>query len=155
ISKLKNGLKARVRLDSFQKRIFAAELISIGPRVYLKNDVPSVDVTLKLIEGTNEVKVGMTANADIVVSSKPDVRMIPFDAVIEKGDKKFVKAVSRNGQSYMKEIQTGESNGEKTILLGGLEDGDKFYSAIALKREKASKSSDSSSGGGMPPPPPM
>ncbi len=157
ISKLKNGLQARVRLDSFPKRIFAAELISIGPRVYLKNDVPSVDVTLKLVEGTDEVKVGMTANADIVVSSKPGVRMIPFDSIIEQGDKKFVKIFSRNGsacQPYLKEILTGESNGEKTVLSGGLEGGDRFYSGIALKREKASKSLSGSSGG-MPPPPPM
>ena len=160
ISKLKNDLQARVRLDCFPKRTFAAQLICIGPRVYLKNDVPSIDITLRLLEGTGEVKVGMTANADIVVSSKPQVKMIPFDSIIEKEDKKYVKIAMHNGlscQPYLKEISVGESNGEKIILLDGLDENDYFYSGIGLKLEKASQTAKTDSGFGGPPPgpPPM
>lgn len=157
ISRLAIGLRARVKLDPFPKRRFAAELISIGPRVYLKNDVPSVDVILKLVEGTNEVKVGMTANADIVIDSVPGVRMVPTDSVVEKNGEKFVRVVSRNmsGQAAleMRKIKTGESNSEYTVVTDGVSDGDEFLSGIAIKREKAAGSSKSSSMG--PPPPPM
>ncbi|HNY12674.1 MAG TPA: HlyD family efflux transporter periplasmic adaptor subunit [Candidatus Wallbacteria bacterium] len=151
IHKLVNNLEARVRLDAFPKRTFKASLLSIGPRVYLKDNVPVIDVTLKLLEGTSEVKVGMTADADIIVHSKPDVKMISTDSIIEKDGKFFVKLSggrsngSNSGQ--LREIKIGESNGDKTILLSGIEDKETFLSGEALKDEKASQQKTSA---GMP-----
>ena len=143
IHKLVNNLEARVRLDAFPKRTFKASLLSIGPRVYLKDNVPVVDVTLKLLEGTSEVKVGMTADADIIVHSKPDVKMISSDSIIEKDGKFFVKLAGgrSNGTNagQLREIEIGETNGDKTVLLKGLEDKETFLSGEALKAEKASQ----------------
>ncbi len=143
IHKLVNNLDARVRLDAFPKRTFKALLSSIGPRVYLKDNVPVVDVTLRLLEGTGEVKVGMTADADIIVHSKPAVKMISSDSIIEKDRKFFVKLSggksNGTGAGQLREIEIGETNGDKTVLLKGLDDKETFLSGEALKAEKASQ----------------
>jgi len=139
VYKLKNNLDARVKLDAFPKRIFKAKLSSIGPRVYLKDNVPVIDVSLELLEGTDEVKVGMTADADIIISSQENVRMIPADAIMERNNKLYAKVISdpsNTRKAVMKEIKIGESNGDKTILLDGLDDDDVFLTGDALKDDK-------------------
>lgn len=150
VYKLKNNLEARVSLDAFPKRKFRARLSSIGPRVYLKDNVPVIDVTLELLEGTDEVKVGMTADADIIIHSQDNVRMIPSDSIIERQGKLYVKVItgrSNGNSSAYKEIKIGESNGEKTVLLEGLSDNDVFLTGEALKDEK---SSSATANPGMP-----
>ena len=142
IHKLSSNLEARVKLDAFQKRIFKGCLSSIGPRVYLKDNVPVIDIMLDLLEGSGEVKVGMTADADIVVTSVPDALTVSSDSIIERGGKHFVKISKNNGskKTEMRQIEIGESNGERTVVLSGIEENEQFLTAEALKNEKESNS---------------
>ncbi|HOD39516.1 MAG TPA: HlyD family efflux transporter periplasmic adaptor subunit [Candidatus Wallbacteria bacterium] len=140
IHKLAPNLFARVKLDAFQKKVFRAKLSSIGPRVYLKDNVPVIDITLDLLEGSGEVKVGMTADAEIIITSEPDAKLIPNDSIIERGGKNFVRMANGgdNKKPEMRPIKIGLSNGEKTLLLSGLEENEQFYTGEALKAIKES-----------------
>ncbi len=138
IHKLSPNLTARVKLDAFQKRSFKAKLSSIGPRVYLKDNVPVIDITLDLLEGSGEVKVGMTADAEIIIASETGVQLIPNDSIIERSGKYFVRMTNGgdNKKPDMRRIEIGLTNGEKTILLSGLKENELFYTGEALKSIK-------------------
>ncbi|MEZ7890194.1 MAG: HlyD family efflux transporter periplasmic adaptor subunit [Candidatus Wallbacteria bacterium] len=141
IHKLRENLPCHVKLDAFAKKTFAAKLYSIGPRVYLKDNVPVIDVTLELLSGTDEVKVGMSADADIIISEKEDAVMVPTESIIERGGKHYVKlsssAVAGTGKEALHEITIGDNNGEYTVILAGLEENDRVWSLEALKEEKS------------------
>jgi HlyD family secretion protein len=148
IHKLLPDLPTRVKLDAYQKRTFMAKLSSIGPRVYLKENVPVIDITLDLLEGSGEVKVGMTADAEIVIASVPNAKLIPNDSVIERGGKRFVRM--ENGgdkKAELRPIKVGLSNGDVTVLLEGLKENERFYTGEALK---AIKETSAAAKPGMP-----
>lgn len=148
IHKLKPDLPTRVKLDAFQKRVFMARLSSIGPRVYLKDNVPVIDITLDLLEGSGEVKVGMTADAEIVIASIPEAKLIPNDSIIERGGKYFVRMENGGDKKpELRPIKIGLTNGEHTVLLEGIRDNERFYTGDALK---ALKENNAAARPGMP-----
>ena len=140
IHKLSHNLGARVKLDAYQKKVFKAKLSSIGPRVYLKDNVPVIDITLDLLEGSGEVKVGMTADAEIIIASESDAKLIPNDSIIERGGKHFVRLPngSESQKPELRPIKIGLTNGEKTVLISGLNENERFYTGEALKAMKES-----------------
>lgn len=142
IYKIKPGLMAKVKLDAFQKRVFKAKLTNIGPRVYLKDNVPVIDVILDLLEGSNEVKVGMTADAEIIIESIPNAKLIPMDSLIEHNGKFFVRLMDNGSDKpNLRQVQIGQNNGEYAVLIDGLNEKEKFYTGEALKSLRLSATS--------------
>jgi len=122
------GDAARVRLLALDSRIFEGKVtrtawaLDSATRTLLTEiDLPNLDDALR---------PGLYAYATIVAEEHKDTLTLPATAVIKDGGKSFCVAVS-GGQAKRKEIKVGLSDGKRTEVLSGVEEGEKIVEANA------------------------
>lgn len=89
IAKVQIGQKANITLDALPGKEFTGKVTKINDIGAPSNGVTTYDVTV-IIDKPDQIKVGMTSNATIEVSSKDHVLVLPIEAVQGTGDQRFV-----------------------------------------------------------------
>lgn len=112
IAKVEVGQKVLIRADAFADQIFNGKVQAITP----KGDpiARSYRVRIELV-GDTPLKIGMTAETNIIISEKADALLIPTSAV----NKDKVMLVE-NGRIAEKQITPGIKGQKQTEVLTGL-----------------------------------
>jgi len=71
-----------------------------------------------------ELRVGMSATADIIISKRSNVLLVPSRAVTQDSQGKPVVKVMVNGQMEERAVVTGISDGLQTEIVDGLKEGE-------------------------------
>jgi len=80
-------------------------------------------VTVTLNSGQTSLKIGMTADANIIVTNKDNVLLVPNTAIRAQSNRRFVTIPKGGDQVEEIEIKTGLSNDQETEILSGLHEG--------------------------------
>lgn len=125
IAGIKIGNIANITLDAYGSDvIFSAEVSMIDPAEKIIEGVATYKTTLQFSEKDDRVKLGMTANIDILKNKKSDVLIIPQRLIKSKNGEKFVKTIE-NGSTKEIKIITGLKGSDGNIeIIEGLEEGD-------------------------------
>ena len=131
---LEVGDKATLSLDAYGEDVlFEAIVIDIDPAVELIEGVANYRTTLEFVEGVESderIRVGMTADIDLVTAEREKVISIPQRAVIFKEGKKVVR-VLEGGVLREVEVEIGITGGRGQIeIISGIEEGDVIVTAI-------------------------
>ncbi len=130
LGRIEAGMPVRVETDAYPDRPFAGKLVYISPVVLAdlrQNRSLSVEVGLN---GTsNELKVGMSADIEIVVDHRDDVLFVPTAAVMRRGDRQQVYVVSA-GRARLRTIRSGLTNWERTEVIEGLREGERIVVSL-------------------------
>jgi HlyD family secretion protein len=126
VGRIRLGLPVRTRLESFPGETFTGTVTRIAPMGRQRDNVTTFDVRVSIANPQAKLRVNMTANAEIVLEDRKQVLLIPEAALVrDQEGKSFVQV--RNGSSrrgYRKAaVKTGISNGQRTEVLEGLEEG--------------------------------
>ncbi|ANS75547.1 hypothetical protein AWM70_13845 [Paenibacillus yonginensis] len=89
IPKVKAGMAAKVTLDALPDQTFDGEVSEIANEGTSSNGVSLFDVTIAL-KNADEARVGMSAEASIIIEEKKDVLTLPIEAVQQRGDNYMV-----------------------------------------------------------------
>ncbi len=126
IGKVYLGQPARIKVESFKDKTFYGKVTKISPMGVEKDNVTTFEVRVSINNPGGELKAMMTANAEIILDEHKNVLMIPESAIIYDKDKKASVDVpdpkSKTGMRKVS-VQIGISNGAKTELLSGLNEG--------------------------------
>lgn len=127
--KVREGMDVEIRLDANPDRVYKGKIKELG-RIFRTRsyDQPAMvfDAIIDIAEpDTEQMRPGMAAKVDIIISSRDNVVYVPEKAVIylEKG--RFVRKKSFMGKS-MVPVVTGTHSAGKVEILEGLEPGDKI-----------------------------
>ncbi|BAU23092.1 hypothetical protein THC_0700 [Caldimicrobium thiodismutans] len=125
IGKIKTGLSATFKVDSFPDKVFQAQVRTIYPGAIIKNNVVFYDTVLDILTPyENYLRPEMTAQVTIIADKKEGVLLVPSGAVkidpqgnhyvmIKKGDKWEKRLVKVGWEARGKtEIKEGLSEGE-------------------------------------------
>ena len=127
IGKVYLGQPARIKVESFKDKTFNGVVTKISPMGVEKDNVTTFEVRVSINNPGGELKAEMTANAEIILEEHKSVLQIPEGAIIYDKDKKASVEVpdpsAKDGKKKMA-VNIGISNGAKTELLGGLQEGD-------------------------------
>lgn len=85
IPQVKIGMQASVQLDALPDTSIDGVVSDIADEGASSNGVSLFDVTIKL-DQTDGVRVGMSAEASIVLNDKKDILTLPVEAVQKRGD---------------------------------------------------------------------
>lgn len=127
IGKVQLEQRARITVESFKDKSFEGKVTKISPMGKEKDNVTTFEVRVS-IANPGELKVNMSANAEIIREEKKSVLLIPDAAVIYDRDKKaFVEVPDTRGENGRRRaaVTAGISNGVKTEVVEGLKEGDK------------------------------
>jgi HlyD family secretion protein len=121
------GQAARIKVESFKDKTFNGVVTKISPMGVEKDNVTTFEVRVSIQNPGGELKAEMTANAEIILEEHKSVLQIPEGAIIYDKDRnasvEVPDAKGKDGQRKVA-INIGISNGAKTEVLKGLNEGD-------------------------------
>jgi HlyD family secretion protein len=126
IGKVYLGQPARIRVESFKDKTFTGKVTKISPMGVEKDNVTTFEVRVSINNPGGELKAMMTANAEIILEEHKNVLIVPEASIIYDRDKKAsIEVPDPKGKEGKRKVpvQVGISNGAKTELLGGLNEG--------------------------------
>ena len=124
VNRIKVGQRVELTFDAvlgkkFTGKVTQVELVGID-----KQGVVNFTITIELNDGNGEVRPGMTAAVNIVVSEIKNVLIVPNRAITKRGGA-FTVFVLRNNMSIQVPVEIGVSSDvESEIVKGDLKEGD-------------------------------
>lgn len=126
IRQITEGMRARVQLDALpdvELPATVAEVALVG-----ENDegIVSYDARVALDDTDPGVRVGMTAEASVVVEERPNVLVVPniYIRLDRAADQAFVNVLREDGALEEVEITLGLRGQDSSEVLSGLDEGD-------------------------------
>lgn len=128
IGKVYLGQAARIVVESFKDRKFAGRVTKISPLGKEKDNVTTFEVRVSIQNPGGELKVNMSANAEIILEEKKGVLLVPESAVLYDHDRKpsLELADLRAPDGRRRVAATlGISNGVKSEVVEGVREGER------------------------------
>lgn len=137
IAKIKVGQKVNITLDALsetQTNPLTGKVSKIPLEGTTQNGVTTYSVTIS-IDNPKNIKIGMNANAEIIVNQKQDTLLVPLEAVQKFGNRYFV-FVKTNGS---------QSSSQQESPFGGFSQGQNNQTGQWRQSQSQSSSGESSS----------
>ena len=115
------GAPAYISLDAFPDKVFKGYVHNVRP--VLDPISRTAQIEIRLANPGNVIKPGMFANVDVVLKSRSNVLIIPFDSVLGDGEQ-FVY-VDDKGRAKKKTVKTGIQQDNDVEVVSGLSSLDK------------------------------
>ena len=118
------GQSAELVFDAYFEETYLGEIVEIAPIGTETQGVVTYNVTVKLLNGIEIIKSGMTAAVNIITEQKTDAYIVPGEAVVNLDGTDTIYVI-RNGVPVAVEVEVGAySNRNLEILSGEIQDGE-------------------------------
>lgn len=146
IAKVKIKQPVIVTLDAYPDDPFPAKVEKIAYDAKTVNSITTYIVDVLPDEIPSFMKSGMTANSNFAIDKKLQILTLPPDAIRRKRGKifVFVKNPENKEIPLEKPITIGVSNGRKTEIVSGLNEGDEVLIPVMQKPSNVTSSPFSS-----------
>lgn len=142
LAKIKVHQKAEIILDSYPDKSISAVVDQIAYEAKTVNNVTTYVVDVLPSQAPEYLRSGMTANVRFEQQAKENILTLPAEALIVSDGKTKVLIKKQDSLApEEKEIQVGISDGKKTEIISGLEEGQTVVRVIPNKSDKANASS--------------
>jgi HlyD family secretion protein len=128
--RIREGMPARVSLDAFRDRTFAARVRRVAPYVMdVEKQARTVEVEAELQDIQMATLLpGYSADIEVILQEQPDALRIPTRALVD-GKRVFVYEPG-SGRVHIREVQVGLRNWEYVEITSGLTEGDRIVTTI-------------------------
>ncbi len=119
----------RTKVEAYPTNTFEGVVKRIAPMGREQNNVTTFEVRVTISNPEGKLRVGMTANAEIVLEERKHVLLIPETALVYDKDKStWVQLLDPSAKPGWRKVpvKTGISNGQRSEITEGLAEGDKF-----------------------------
>lgn len=126
--KVKVGDRATVTLDAFSDKTFTGTVASIDTVGITSSGVTNYPTVIKLDTNSKDIFANMSAQASIMIDSKPDVLLVSSSAVQSQNGSNFVR-VMKGGKVSQVTVETGLVSDNQTEIVSGLNEGETVVTA--------------------------
>lgn len=138
---------AKLTLDALPEKSFTAMVTKIAPAAVKAEgrdaEVFPVEATLTALTADGAaIKSGMTADVRILVETRPQVLLVPIEAVIKEEGKtrvKKVKLVDGKKSSDKVDVKIGKSNDREMEITDGVKEGDEVVIDPSSSKDNEAK----------------
>ena len=123
IAKIKVGQEVTIGLDAYANVNIPAKVTEIAATATTVQGVVNYVVTVTLNQGQTPLKIGMTADANIIVTNKDNVLLVPNTAIRAQSNRYYVTIPKGTDQVEEIEIKAGLANDQETEVISGLSEG--------------------------------
>ncbi len=124
IGQVNSGQDAEVLLDAYKDTKLRGKVIFIArSSLEVKEKGITYLVKIKLDPSDKLLRLGMTGDVYINAASKPDVIMLPYTAIGDDKDGRYVLAVEKD-KAVRKAVQTGLESYDSTEIVSGIKEGE-------------------------------
>ncbi len=123
IAKIQVGQDVTITLDAYRGENIPATVTEVASVATTVQGVVNYVVTVTLRNSQMPIKIGMTADANIVVAQKDNVLLLSNRAIRAAGKSYFVTLQKSPGETQEIQIQAGLANDQETEVVSGLTEG--------------------------------
>jgi HlyD family secretion protein len=126
VGKLHEGMEAEIEIGAFssQDKIVGV-LKKISPKAHKEEGATLFEVEIEITEARgNFLRAGYSANADIIITKKENILVIPERLITSRDSAQFVEIQDTASVVTEREIQTGLSDGINIEVSEGLDEGE-------------------------------
>lgn len=127
VGKLEAGMEAEIKIGALPKDTVRGVVERISPKAHREEGSTVFDIEIELTDiGTQLLRAGYSANADIIIAKKEDILVIPERLIEFKEDTAFVEKSNDSLGTAIDTIpiETGLSDGINIEVIAGLDEGD-------------------------------
>jgi HlyD family secretion protein len=135
VAKVQLNQPVAVTIDALPKWATKGTVSYIAPAATTSNDVVTYLVRVSFPDADPQVKVGMSTNLNITTNSKDGVLLVPNTALLPKGAGRVVQVPNADGTTREVEVQIGLTDGTKTEVVSGLNDGDRVVTTPGVSTQ--------------------
>lgn len=122
---LREGQKATATFDALPERQQAAELTFLSPQARSTSGIPAYEAHITLAEPDPVLRLGMTANVEVIIAEAQDAVLVPNQALIADRDTgQYFVTVTGGLGSHKQEVTLGIQGEDYAEVLDGLSEGD-------------------------------
>ena len=134
IPDVKLNQEAIISLDALPDTTLKGTVSSIYPVPVEVSGIVLYDVKIDFdVPADLNIKVGMSASADIVITKRSNILLVPSRAVDENSQGQTVVRVMINEQVQERPVVTGISDGLQTEIISGLGEGETVVIEVRVK----------------------
>lgn len=125
IANITLGQKATIELDAYESETLNTQLsyIAYSSTISSAGTVFLVEFPLNS-EDLNKYRIGMNGDAKIILDTRENVLVVPYDSTISREGKYFVKVKGANNQPEEREVTIGLETDDQVEILSGLSEND-------------------------------
>ncbi|MFL2497814.1 MAG: efflux RND transporter periplasmic adaptor subunit [Parasynechococcus sp.] len=127
IGRIAAGQSAEIRVDAFPDERFKAQVSEVAPRAEKQDNVTSFEVKLALVNPPDKLLIGMTADINFQTGRSTPKTLVPTVAIVTEDGKPGVLLVGEQQKPEFQEVELGNSSGDQTAILKGLEAGTSVF----------------------------
>ena len=152
VARVAVGQSAKLTLDALPDQSFVAHVTKVAPAAVKATgrdaEVFPVECTLEgdaaAGTGAGAIKSGMTADVRILVETRPQVLVLPIEAVVKEDGKQKVKRVKVGADGAKKagdktDVKVGKSNDREMEIVDGVKEGDEVVIDPASSKDNEAK----------------
>jgi len=136
VVKVKQGQSAVVELDAVSDKTFKARVQRVDTIADTTGDVVSFQVYVELLQTSNSIKQGMSADVDITVAQKEKVLTVPSSAIKPYQGGRAVRIIGDGGEIEFVPVKTGSRGDNRVEIVSGIDEGTEVVTT--LKTDKKS-----------------
>ncbi|MFC1904016.1 efflux RND transporter periplasmic adaptor subunit [Chloroflexota bacterium] len=134
VPEIKLGQKAVINLDALPDADFTGIVATIFPMPREVGGVVVYDVKIELkVPEDSGVKIGMSAETDIVLAERSNVLLVPDRAINKDSEGNTVIGVVINEEVEERPVVAGISDGFDTEIISGLREGEMVLTEVKVK----------------------
>lgn len=156
VAAVKPGQKVRVTTEAYKGRGLEGTVTRVNPSAKTEQNVTSVKVRVKVLPPKDKairLLPGMNATCEFITLSKPDVIVVPTQAVEDDNGTSCVRVKSPTSKvPVRRDVKVGATGNDGIEILDGLKVGDEVVTAeinLAEAKEIQQKMVEAQQGGGL------
>jgi HlyD family secretion protein len=153
ISRIKVGQSVTIEADAYPGKSFKGKVTQVATQSTVDQNVTNFEVKMSLDDPQNQLQSGMNASVKFNVGTLDNALVVPTVAIVrqEQGTGVLL-AGGEGGRPRFQPITTGATVDDKTIVVSGLQEGDKLLLSFPPGERPASRTPSLLPGvGGGPP----
>lgn len=150
LAKIKRGQSCEVRLDSYPDQVIKAHVDQIAYEAKTISNVTTYLVEVLPDETPETMRSGMTANVTFFVETKKGTLLAPTEFIKFDNDRTLLLVGNSTDQLSERPVQLGATDGKRTEILSGVEEGQSIYLKVLSKADRNKNSNPFSIMGNRP-----
>jgi HlyD family secretion protein len=124
VGKLRVGMTVDIKVGALPKAAVTGTLMKVSPKAHQDQGSTVFDVEIDLDDiGETKLRAGYSANADIIITRKEEILLIPERLIEFVNDTAYVQLHDTLGGPIQTAIETGLSDGINIEVVDGLDEG--------------------------------
>ncbi|MCK4633013.1 MAG: efflux RND transporter periplasmic adaptor subunit, partial [candidate division Zixibacteria bacterium] len=125
VGKLVEGMTADIEIGALSNQKIEGKLLRISPKAHKEEGSTLFEVEIEISDvGEIFLRAGYSANADIIITRKTDIILIPERLITMRDSMNFVEVADSLGVITERQIEIGLSDGISIEVTSGLDVGE-------------------------------